>query len=106
PLEETPEARETPLGVRLALRSASSLVLISECGTCISRRIKLVNVSESPFTFLAESAGNFGIRAPRLERSGDDVLKSTADNWRARLINWRVWIHYDQAPGTQEFSLL
>jgi hypothetical protein len=55
-LGETAEAWEAGLGVRVRF-SASSLALISECGTCINRRAKSVKVAESPVTFLAEDMG-------------------------------------------------
>jgi hypothetical protein len=48
------------LDVRLASRSASSLALISECGTCIGRRMKFVNTPELPTICLDGVEGRFG----------------------------------------------
>jgi len=63
-LDAAAEAREARLDVRFAAFSASSLALISECGTRMSRRIKLVNVSELPLTILADVFGFIGAGAP------------------------------------------
>ncbi len=49
------------LGVRFAAFSASSLALISECGTATSLRIKSVNFPKSPTSFWGDRLGVIGI---------------------------------------------
>jgi hypothetical protein len=43
--------------------SASSLALISSCGTATNRRMKFVNWPKSPVGFFAGLLGLFGIRS-------------------------------------------
>jgi hypothetical protein len=65
-LDEAREAREAEgLGVRFAFFSASSFALISECGTAINRRMKLMRLAEFPVTVFAGSFGTFATVNPQ-----------------------------------------
>ena len=65
------------LDVRFAAFSASSLALISECGTESMRRVNSINAgSKVPVSILADGSGNVGIHAPRMERNADVRSKS------------------------------